>query len=114
VKTIITGDRHFEDYNFVKQKLDEILKEIPATEIVSGDSKGIDILGERYATENNIPVKKFKANWNKHGRAAEPIRNQKMANYAERLIAFDGGGPGTRNMIFQARCLDLVCEIINV
>jgi hypothetical protein len=49
-------------------------------------------------------VKEFPANWVEHGRAAGPIRNGQMADYADALIAvWDGKSKGTGNMINQAR-----------
>ena len=56
------------------------------TEVVSGTCYGIDELGEKWAEANGIPVKPFPAWWTKYGRAAGPIRNQQMADYADALI----------------------------
>lgn len=48
----------------------------------------------------DIPVKRFPADWDRHGRAAGPIRNCQMAQYADALIAiWDGKSRGTKNMI---------------
>jgi hypothetical protein len=45
----------------------------------------------------------FKADWDKHGKAAGPIRNQQMAQEADGLIAFwDGKSRGTKDMIQKA------------
>jgi len=43
-------------------------------------------------------LQQFPANWNEHGRAAGPIRNQEMAGAGDILFAFPGGA-GTTNMI---------------
>lgn len=49
-------------------------------------------------------MKVFPADWNKYGKKAGPIRNKKMANYAEALLAiWDGKSCGTKNMIQQAK-----------
>ena len=70
------------------------------TIVVSGGAPGVDTLGEQYADEMNIPVHVYEADWDKHGRAAGPIRNRKMAENAEALIAlWDGKSKGTKNMI---------------
>lgn len=86
------------DYEFLSEKVS--LHKESISEVVSGAARGADSLGELFAKENNIPVKQFPADWNAHGRAAGPIRNRQMAEYADVLIAFwDGKSPGTKNMI---------------
>lgn len=117
MKVIIAGGRDFEDYELLKAELNLILcirvmRE--DLEIVSGGAKGADALGERYAKEYNVPVKVFKADWNKHGKAAGPIRNAEMAKYAQGCIVFwDGKSNGTWNMIQAARNHSLILYIIN-
>jgi len=75
-------------------------EEFSITEVVSGGAAGVDMLGERWALRQGIPTTVFQANWNAHGKAAGPIRNKQMAEYADALIAvWDGESPGTKNMI---------------
>jgi hypothetical protein len=98
MKVIIAGSRDIFDYDIVKKAIEESKFEI--TEVVSGNARGVDSLGERWAYEHKIPVKRFPADWDKHGKAAGPIRNSEMANYSEALIAiWDGSSRGTNNMI---------------
>ena len=100
MKTIIAGCRDFKDYNLLKDKVDYHRNTYPITEVVCGGATGADELGEIYAGQNSIPVKSFSADWNLHGRAAGPIRNRQMAEYADCLIAvWDGKSKGTKNMI---------------
>jgi len=100
MKTIIAGTRTFNDYELLVSKLTEFRLTHDITEIVSGGAIGADRLGEVYAMRNDIPIKPFPANWNKHGNAAGPIRNRQMAEYADQLIVFwDGSSKGTENMI---------------
>ncbi len=108
MKTIIAGGRDFKDYNLLKKQVDYYREHKGAiTEIVSGGAAGADSLGEMYAIENNIPIKVFNADWNKHGRAAGPMRNKQMADYADVLIAvWDGQSKGTKNMIDQMNKLN--------
>jgi len=57
------------------------------------------MLGEDYATNRNIPLKIFHAEWEEHGKAAGPIRNKQMANYGEKLLLiWDGESRGSANM----------------
>lgn len=108
MKTIIAGGRDFKDYNLLKKQVDYYrLHKNEITEVVSGGAAGADSLGEMYAIENNISIKVFNADWNKHGRAAGPMRNKQMADYADVLIAvWDGQSKGTKNMIDQMNKLN--------
>lgn len=112
-KIIIAGGRDFSDYTLLKRKCDELILSAHEVEIVSGAARGADILGERYANENGIAIKRFPANWNLHGKAAGHIRNQEMAEYADCLIAFwDGKSKGTSSMIKYAKDKNLDVHII--
>lgn len=95
-KVIVAGSRSFDSYDLLKEKLDML----EISEIVSGGARGADSLGEKYALENNIPIKLFPANWNQYGKSAGFIRNREMAQYADFLIVFwDGESKGTKHMI---------------
>jgi hypothetical protein len=86
--------------------------------VISGAAAGPDAAGISWATKHNIPVFLFPANWDKHGRAAGPIRNKEMAKFAAlipggRLIAFwDGESRGTKNMIDEATLVGLEIEVV--
>ncbi len=100
MKTIIAGCRDFNDIKFLESKLNEYRKKHVITEVVSGGAYGADAMGEAYAVLHGIPIKSFPADWNKHGKAAGPIRNRQMANYGDVLVAvWDGKSKGTKNMI---------------
>ena len=72
---------------------------IPA-EVVSGGCRGPDQMGEVWAKHRGIPVQLFPADWKLHGKSAGPIRNKRMAEYADALVAiWDGSSHGTANMI---------------
>lgn len=78
------------------------------TEVVSGCAPGADNYGEIWAEGHNIRVKRFPADWNKHGRAAGPIRNSEMADYAEQCVAvWDGKSRGTGDMVRKAQAKGL-------
>lgn len=112
-RIIIAGGRDFNDYQLLLDSVCPILKGDHNIEIVSGCANGADKLGERFAESFGLTVIKFPANWNKHGRAAGPIRNLEMAKYADELIVFwDGKSSGTKNMINTATKLNLKVNII--
>lgn len=125
VRVIIAGSRGFNDYNRLESKCHHVfyrlskernvlsghvIADIPNIEIVSGTAKGADKLGEQFASNWGIKVKRFPADWNAYGKSAGYIRNEQMAKYAMSdgcygvLIAFwDGESRGTKHMISLAK-----------
>lgn len=98
MKVIIAGGRDYHNYDTLLEAIKEC--QFPISTVVSGGAKGVDALGERYALEMNLQLNIYEADWETHGRAAGPIRNRKMAENAEALIAlWDGQSRGTKNMI---------------
>ncbi len=82
--------------------------------IVSGTARGADRLGERYARERGYEIRQFPADWLNDEKKAGPIRNAKMADNADALIAFwDGTSRGTKNMIDTARRKGLAVRVVN-
>lgn len=100
-KVIVAGSRNFNDYQLLVSKLNMLLvNRLPDVEIVSGTARGADFLGEQYAYEYNLSVKRFPANWNAYGKKAGYLRNLDMAEYADACIVFwDGISKGTKHMI---------------
>lgn len=77
----------------------------PIDVLIHGGAKGADKGAEKWGkSEPKCRVIEFKANWNKHGKAAGPIRNQQMLDEGKPdvVIAFPGG-KGTADMIKRAR-----------
>lgn len=70
--------------------------------VIEGGATGADFCGRQWAKLRGIPVHTEKADWAKHGRAAGPIRNSKMATLGEGCAVFPGG-KGTANMEQTAR-----------
>ncbi len=114
VKLIVAGGRDFSDHSFLLDKMSELNKFLNISEIVSGCAKGADTLGERFAVEFRIPIKRFPADWDTHKKAAGPIRNTQMAKYADVLVAFwDKKSRGTKHMIDTATKEGLQVYIFN-
>lgn len=111
-RLIVAGSRSIRDYALFSRTLDDTLRLWRGdldlggepSEIVSGHAWcGVDRLGERYAKERGIPLKLFPADWKRHGRAAGPIRNREMAEYADALfLLWDGESKGSANMLKEA------------
>lgn len=105
MRTIIAGSRDITDYELVKRAIQTSSFDI--TTVICGEARGVDVLGKRYAMENNIPIESYpvtKQEWKIHGNSAGYLRNEKMAKVADALIAvWDGKSNGTRHMINLAR-----------
>jgi hypothetical protein len=114
-KVIIAGSRSFHDYDLLKRKMDNYLRNKNKDEIiiVSGTARGADKLGEKYATDNNFELMKFPAKWKLHGKGAGYIRNEEMAKYADACVLFwNGETAGTNNMKENAEKYNLQLRIV--
>jgi hypothetical protein len=111
---IVAGGRDFTDYHLLKTKLDFLLSNTDKEEvtILCGMARGADLLGKRYADENEIDVWEYPADWTK-GKQAGYLRNSDMADNATHLVAFhDGASKGTKHMIDLATKKGLVVRVI--
>ena len=111
MKTIIAGSREaFESQTLAA--IEGCPWKAQISLVVSGTARGADYWGERWAEANNIPIVRYYPDWNKHGKAAGPIRNKLMADNADALIAvWDGKSSGTKNMIETAKKKGLIVHI---
>jgi len=113
MKLIIAGTRTFGNYKLFKESVLKNINISDIEEIVSGTAKGADSLGELFAFENDIPVKRFPANWEKYGKSAGYRRNVEMAEYGDTLLAFwNGVSKGTLHMINIAKNKNLKVFVI--
>jgi hypothetical protein len=81
VRLLVCGSRDWTDGEMIFRELSAL----PDVEVViEGEAPGADSLARRAAEQLGIPVLPFPADWEKHGRAAGPLRNQLM---------LDGGKP---------------------
>lgn len=118
MKAVVAGGRDFKDYRLLKETLDRFQQEYGnITEVVSGGAIGSDKLGEQYANENNIPIKRFVPDWKGLGKKAGHIRNRQMGDYAKEnngmLVTFwDRKSKGTKGMIEYATKIGLKSVIV--
>lgn len=113
MRLIVAGSRGITDYTALQYAIAQS-DFIGIDEIVSGCARGVDTLGERWANESNIPIKEFRANWGRFGRAAGHYRNSEMAAYADAaIILWDGQSRGTLDMIDLMRRAGKPAEIFD-
>lgn len=94
MKVAIVGSRNLTVDDFGKYLPENV------TEIVSGGAKGIDSCAGAYAAKNGIKLTEILPEYEKYGKAAPLKRNDKIVEYADKVIAFwDGASRGTKYVI---------------
>lgn len=113
MRVIVCGSRDWTDAEFVYRELDQIHKRLRITTVIEGNAFGVDRMAGYWARRNKIDNLKFRADWEKYGKAAGPIRNGQMIKDGkpDRVIAFPGG-VGTSDMVRQAHAADI--EVITI
>lgn len=99
---IIAGGRDFNDSDLLARSLTQYEEETGNTieTVITGMALGADLLGRKWAREQERNVIELPAQWNLYGRSAGFMRNGQMAKIADELIAFwDGKSRGTHDMI---------------
>jgi hypothetical protein len=104
-RVLICGGRDFNDRDFIHNTLCALtIKRGPFTVVIHGAATGADHEGMIWAQMMGIKHLPMAADWRKHGKAAGPIRNQRMIDDGkpDLVIAFPGGR-GTADMVRRAR-----------
>lgn len=104
MRVLVCGGRDYQDKHRVYQELDAIHAATPITCIIEGGAGGADYLAARWSAIRDIEHHvRMSADWALHGKAAGPIRNQRMLDEGkpDLVIAFPGGR-GTADMINRA------------
>jgi hypothetical protein len=104
MRVLVCGGRDYFDPLTVGSYLGGIHRDRGITAIIEGGATGADALARQFAELLHIPVETFPARWSAEGRAAGPLRNQRMLDEGkpDLVVAFPGGR-GTADMIGRAR-----------
>ena len=98
MRVLVAGSRSITDPAIVHKAI--LDSGFAITTLISGMARGVDRLADAWAKANSIPVSRYYANWNEHGRAAGMIRNRAMVEQAEAaVIVWDRVSAGTRHTI---------------
>lgn len=83
--------------------------------IVSGGAMGIDAFAERWAESNSINTKIFKPDYKSYGKAAPLVRNKKIVEECDKVVAFPSEeSRGTYHTLDYARKLRKRITIIEL
>lgn len=109
-RILVCGGRDFLDYLKLRDVLDSLIDDLEDPSdvvIIQGGAKGADFLAKVYAYcwgWGGLMCEEYSADWKKDGKAAGPIRNQKMLDEGrpDLVVSFPGGS-GTADMVRRAR-----------
>ena len=131
LKVLIAGGRDFNDYKLLREKCNEILKDVKDDIIIiSGKANGADTLGEDYAKERKYKIDDHPAKWddleaipckikyNSYGKPYNALagfnRNRDMVEVADLVICFwDSKSKGTKDTINLTKKKNKRLEIVN-
>ena|SRR5260221_10634670 len=115
MRVLVCGDRDWTEPETIADRLSKLPKD---TVIIEGEARGADSLGKKEALRLGLLVLAFPAQWDIHGKAAGPIRNQKMLKEGkpDLVLAFHNDiehSKGTKHMVQIARKAGVPVEIIS-
>lgn len=115
-RILVCGGRDFNDRAVVISALDSLVMArgwitrkddfgnfLPSVVIIHGDARGADRIADDWAVNNWCDIESYPADWETDGKAAGPIRNQRMIDEGtpDLVVAFPGGR-GTADMVRRA------------
>lgn len=96
MRVLVCGSRDWTDRQIVFAVLDGLVTGMgddPELVLIHGACRGADLIAADWAQAWHHDIEAFSADWDKHGKAAGPIRNQQMLDEGKPdvLIAFKDG-----------------------
>jgi len=104
VRVIVCGGRDYTDGTTIARVLSALSG---GATIVHGAARGADSTAADWCRTFGVAEEPHPADWKAHGRAAGPIRNQKMLDAGADLVIAFPGGRGTNDMIRRALRADV-------
>ena len=114
-KLIVAGGRDFANADLLARVLIAMADVEYADyniSIVSGMARGADKLAYEFAKYHDIQCYEFPAEWS-IGKRAGYMRNTKMGQFADGLLAFYSGTTGTKHMIEYMKSLGKPVTVVN-
>jgi hypothetical protein len=112
MKVLVTGGRGFSNRTLLFASLDSLHADHAFTMIIHGGASGADRLAGEWAASRCIPVEVHPADWQKYGRAAGPIRNQRMIDRKPDMVVAFPGGRGTADMVRRVRMAGIELVVV--
>lgn len=119
MKIAVVGSREFKARDYLIHTLKEEYRNLYEGTIISGGARGVDTLAIDIVNELNsefertkLKIKVFVAEWDKYGKKAGFLRNKRIVDAADKLIAFwDGTSKGTKHSIDLAIAKNIPVDI---
>jgi hypothetical protein len=114
MRVLICGDREWCNRSVIMKVIQELKPKI----IIEGGCRGVDTLARECANILHIEVHEYRAEWQRFGRAAGPIRNKEMIEEGRPslVVAFHNNldkSSGTKNMVKQAKKYYIPVKLYN-
>ena len=104
LRILVCGGREYADWRTMSNTLWLLHYDNRIALVIQGGAQGADAMARWWCNQNGVPCETYRASWQTHGKAAGPIRNQRMLDCGrpDLVIAFPGGR-GTADMVRRAR-----------
>ncbi len=114
VRILICGSRDWSNADVIRQRLNKIKCNVI---VIHGGCRGADKLAGEIAQSMGMKVEVYIPDWKSYGKAAGPLRNQRMLDEGKPtiVIAFHNdiiNSKGTADMVNRAKNLGMTVEII--
>jgi hypothetical protein len=118
VRVLICGSRDWSDYARIKADLLALQESRgPIALVITGGARGADLWGHTAARAFGIASTEFYADWDRHGKAAGPIRNREMLDVGrpDLVLAYRTrpDSRGTNDMIRKAQQAGIETVIVD-
>ena len=116
MRILVCGDRNWTNIDLIRKVL-TLYEGIPGQDtLIHGNCSGADKLAGLIGSNMGFRVRKYSAQWNRYGKAAGPIRNQRMLDEGKPdiVIGFHDNieqSKGTKDMLNRARKAGIPVEL---
>lgn len=99
MKILVTGGRNFTDRRLIEQVFGHLNETVGPCLMCHGGARGLDIMADEVARSLGWEVQAYFADWEREGKSAGFIRNQRMLDdFKPELGIVFPGGRGTADM----------------
>ena len=114
LKVLVCGSRHYCNY----RKIFTRLASMDISLVIAGGARGADTLAVRAAKECGVAYVEYRADWERYGKKAGPIRNQKMLDLGKPdfVLAFHDdieSSKGTKDMVSRVKKAGIPFEVVS-
>jgi hypothetical protein len=114
MRVLVCGGRDFSDALLLEDALDRLDCKSFVEVIIHGGASGADSLANEWAKKRDVQILIFPANWKLSGKAAGPLRNERMLREGKpTLVVAFPGRRGTADMVGRSTAARLPVALIS-